>query len=233
MIEEGKIKKHKGSPFEEDVSYEIAFADESALQEIISLQDIIAGSLPYAEIFITHPIEYFRDLFKIERSVIGVFAKEHLIAYSLIYIPGEGKENLGRDINIPECDLKKAAHLQAAVVHPAYRGNLLQKRMAQYHLKVLEEMGYEHICCTVSPKNHVSLGNILSNGFVIKGLKAKFQGWWRYIMYKNNLRPSSIGSEQVKIRGSDIEGQIDLLNRDFVGCRIESGPEGFQLIYCR
>ena len=51
-------------------------------------------------------------------------------------------------------------------------------------------MGYEHVCCTVSPKNPVSLSNILSCGFVIRGLIPKFGGWWRYIMYKGTLVPS-------------------------------------------
>jgi len=41
---------------------------------------------------------------------------------------------LGRDINLPEEELTKVAHLQAAV-HPAYRGNGLQRKLTSAHLR--------------------------------------------------------------------------------------------------
>lgn len=238
LIETGRLKRNKGSPLEKAVDYEMSFLEESNLQEIMELQGIIVRSLPDPEIFWTHPVEYFREIFEVERSVIGVLTEDGLAAYSLIYIPGEGgalegRENLGKDIDLSEDDRKKVAHLQATVVHPDYRGNSLQRRMAKHHLDVLKNKGCEHILCTISPKNPASLRNIMSCGFVIKGLKVKFGGWWRYIMYKNILRPIFPGQEEVKIRGSDIKGQIDLLNKGFIGRSIEMKNEGFQLIYCR
>lgn len=238
LIETGVLKRNKGSPLEKKVDYKMSFLDESYLKEVMGLQSIIIRSLPDPEIFWTHPVEYFREIFEVERSVIGVLTKDGLAAYSLIHIPGEGgtlegRENLGKDIDLFREDLKKVGHLQATVVHPDYRGNSLQRRMAEHHLDVLKNKGCEHILCTVSPKNPASLRNIMSCGLMIRGLKVKFGGWWRYIMYKNTLRPIFPGHEEAKIRGSDIEGQIDLLGKGFIGCRIEMNPEGFQLIYCR
>ena len=58
-----------------------------------------------------------------------------------------------RSLNLSDEDLKKLAHLQAIAVHPHFRGYGLQRKLAAAHLKVLERTGYEHICCTVSPKN--------------------------------------------------------------------------------
>ena len=110
-----------------------------------------------------------------------------LVAYSIIRIPGLAEDNLGRDLNLTEEKQMKVAHLQATVVHPHFRGNGLQRKMARAHLEEIAEMGYEHVCCTVSPKNPVSLSNILSCGFVIRGLIPKFGEWWRYIMYKGTL----------------------------------------------
>ncbi len=213
------------------MSYEVRFLDKDALGEMLNLQEIIAQSLSSPEIFRLHDAEYFWSLLESERSIIGVIADRRLIAYSLIYIPGEGAQNLGRDLGMPEEDLKLVAHLQAAAVHPAYRGNGLQRRMGAAHLKVIEEMGFEHVLCTVSPKNPISLRNVLSNGFVIRCLKPKFEGIWRYIMYKNILHPANFHGDPVSIKGSDIEGQRDLLSRDYAGFDIILPPEDFEVCY--
>lgn len=238
LIEIGRLVKNRGSPLEKYEGYEMNFLDEGRLQDLIDLQDIIIRSLPDPEIFWTHPIGYFREVFKVEQSVIGVSNDDGLIAYSLIYIPKEcgveeGCENLGRDIDLSNEDLKKVAHLQATVVHFSYRGNSLQKKMEMRHLEVLKDMSFEHILCTISPKNPFSLRNALLCGFVIKGLKRKFNGWWRYILYKNVLQPVSLGSDESMIDSSDIIGQIYLISKGYIGCRMELIPKGFNVIYCR
>ncbi len=241
MIRIGRLIKNKGQPLERDVNYEMDFLDEGRLHELIGLQNTIVRGLPDPEIFWTHPIDYFKEIFKVERSVIGVSTEDGLIAYSLIYVPREFKSqegcgNLGRDIDLSEEGLMKAAHLQATVVHPDYRGNSLQRRMARQHLEVLKKMGYEHIFCTVSPKNPVSLRNLMLCGFVIRGLKRKFSGWWRYILYQNVLCPISFGSDEVnevKIDSSDIVVQVDLISKGYTGLRMELLPNGFSVTYCK
>jgi ribosomal protein S18 acetylase RimI-like enzyme len=231
LMESGSIKMHRNHLRQEFVRYEMRFLDENALQDILNLQELISRGLPSPEIFRMHDEDYFSSLFKSERSVIGVIVDESLIAYSLIYIPGKGEENLGRDVGLPEEELEHVAHLQAAVVHPAYRGNGLQKRMNAAHLRVIEEMGFEHVLCTVSPKNPFSLRNIFSNGFVVRGLKPKFEGAWRYIMYKSLLHAISFRCETVSIRGSDIEGQVDLLSRGYLGFGIRLLSADFEVCY--
>ncbi len=231
LIETSRIKVHRCSPQQEFVRYEMRFLDGRALQEILNLQDMIAQGLPSSEIFRLHDEDYFRSLVGSERSVIGVIVGGYLIAYSLIFIPGEGTENLGRDIGLPEDELKSVAHLQAAVVHPDYRGNGLQRRMGAAHLRVIDEKGFEHILCTVSPKNPFSLRNVLSNGFVVRGLKPKFEGAWRYIMYKNLRRPTRFHCGTVSIKGSDIESQVDLLSRGYLGFNIRLFSADFEVRY--
>jgi len=218
-------------------SYKMCFLDKSFLQDILELQDRITQDLPAPEIFRLLEDDYFSEIFRLDRAVIGVTTEDGLIAYSIIRLPGDAEDNLGRDIGLPETDLDKVAHLQATVVHPAYRGMGLQRRMARAHLEVIEDLGYEHVCCTVSPKNPVSLGNIISSGFVIKNLTPKFEGWWRYIMYKKNSCPIKIdesrAGEEISIAGRDIKGQVDLLNQGFIGFRMALRPEGFEVFYGR
>jgi ribosomal protein S18 acetylase RimI-like enzyme len=217
LIRTDEAQKNRDHPSQESLRYDMRFLDESALQAVSNLQGLIARSLPSLEIFRLHEENYFKSLLKLDRFVIGIIIDDGLIAYSLISVPGKAEENLGRDIGLPEEELGSVAHLQAVAVHPAYRGNGLQKMMGAAHLKVIEEMGFEHVLCTVSPKNPVSLRNILSNGFVIRGLKPKFGGVWRYIMHRNLLHPISLRSCPVIINGLNVEGQLDLLDRGYLG----------------
>lgn len=232
-INAGIIKRNRGRPSQEDVRYEIRFMDEGHLKDIMDLQDLIIHSLVDKEIFRTHSIDYFRDHFQMENSTIGTFTKDGLIAYSVLYFPGEGEDNFGVDINIPQEELNKVAHLATVAVHPEYRGNSLQSMMQGIHLEVAKGMGYEHACCMISPKNRPSLQNIFSHGLIIKALKVKF-GWrLRYIMHKSLSHPTIIGIEEVRIKSSDIEGQMNLLSRGFMGFRLVELPDGFEIAYGR
>lgn len=217
------------------MKFEMEFLGESSLQEMINLQDLILSHLPDPEIFFPHNRDYFRQIFQHDRSVIGVRVEESLAAYSIIRIPGHDQDNLGRDIGLAEDELASVAHLQATVVHPAFRGNGLQRRMAAAHLHVIEDLGFKHVCCTVSPKNPASLGNIIRSGLVIRALRPKFGDWWRYIMYRNlswsmDIRKALEGDEKTII-SSDLSGQQILLNEGFVGFKMAMRPNGFVLSY--
>lgn len=248
LIESGKLRRNgrlscRGELVSAEVMdypYEMKYLCKDSLRDLARLQSLIAENLPEPEIFRLHDESDLKDIFQGEHSVIGVTTAKGLAAYSIIRIPGLADDNLGTDLNLTEKEKMKVAHLQATVVHPHFRGNGLQRKMARAHLEQIAEMGYEHVCCTVSPKNPVSLSNILSCGFVIRGLIPKFGGWWRYIMYKGTPGPSptSTGSGnlkgvEVRVRCSDIDGQIDLLERGFVGVRSAIGSKNPEVIYRR
>jgi ribosomal protein S18 acetylase RimI-like enzyme len=231
VIEAGWIKKNKGSTLQEDVLYEMRFIDDAYLKDMMALEEIIIQNLSDKEIFRTHSPDYFIDHFKVENSVIGVFADDGLIAYNVLYFPGANEDNFGTDIGLPSDELNKVVHLETVAVHPAFRGNSLQRKMESVHLRTIQEKGYEHVCCMVSPKNHPSLRNILSHGLVIKALKIKF-GWrLRYIMHKNLLHPSAIGPEVIQINGSSIEEQIDLMKKGFLGFQMIKLADGIEISY--
>lgn len=219
------------------IDADMKFLKAGSLPDLMSLQSIIAANLPCPEIFMLHEEKFFQEILRLERSVIGVTAEEELIAFSIIRIPGLADDSLGKDLNMREEELIKVAHLQAAAVHPAYRGNGLQRKLTSAHLRVIEDMGYEHVCCTVSPKNPVSLANYLSCGLMIEGLRPKMQGWWRFILHKNILHPNFADMErpvdinEIKIQISDIEGQLDLVKRGFKGFKITFLPDGAEVFY--
>jgi ribosomal protein S18 acetylase RimI-like enzyme len=232
-INVGPIKKDKNLPFQREVRYEIRFMDETHLIDIIDLQEIIVHFLADKEIFRTQSIDYFKEHLQMPSAALGAFTDDGLIAYSVLYFPGEGEDNFGADINLSKDELDRVVHLATVAVHPAYRGNSLQSKMQGLHLEVAQKMGYEHACCMVSPKNHTSLRNIFSIGLIIKALKIKF-GWrLRYIMHRSLSNPCIIGPEEIRIKSSDTEGQIALLNRGLLGFRAVDLPNGLEVSYGR
>jgi len=233
LIEKGKIRKLQGH--EEngsmEIDYEMRFLHENATRDVFILQESIIKSLPEQEMFKGHDQDYLQELLLQERSAIGVLLDDGLIAYNLIHIPLDDKDNLGMDLKFSDSELKRVIHLQASAVHPAYRGNALQTRMIQTHLAVIRGLGFEHVCCTVSPRNPISLKNVLAAGFQIRALKPKFNGWWRFIMHYNTSLPAAFGGEEIKINGSDIHGQLSLLDRGFSGFEIDHLPDGYEIRY--
>jgi ribosomal protein S18 acetylase RimI-like enzyme len=226
------IRKYKGLPQEELMSSEMLFLQERHLHQVMDLQDLVAQSLPSTEILRLHSREFFAKALMAERSGLGIFTKEGLVSFSLINMPPP-EENLGSEVGLGEEELSKTAHLQVVAVHPAYRGNSLQRTMVARHLQVLAEMGFEHVCSTVSPYNPFSLRNFLDEGFVIKALKVKFGSQWRYIMHKSIRLPIAIGPEEAAVSIADIEKQLELLESGLLGFGLKSGPAGLQLSYAR
>jgi len=193
---------------------EMRFLGESSLSDLSALQSLVVSNLHEIEIFMPHDEEYLSRIFQTELSVLGVLAEEKLAVYSIIRYPGMGKDNLGRDLNLAEEDLKKLAHLQAIAVHPHFRGYGLQRKLAAAHLKVLERTGYEHICCTVSPKNPVSLNNLLS--------------------YKNWPMTGAgiaVTGDETAITCLNIERQRELIRRGYEGYRVEGNGEKSEIFY--
>jgi len=232
-IKAGMIKRNKNLPSQQNMRYEMIFMDERQLMDIVKLQDFIIQSLTDKEIFRTHPADYFRKHLQTENSVIGTFTNEGLIAYSVLYFPGDSEDNFGVDIDLHRDELDKVAHLATVAVHPAYRGNSLQRMMQGIHLEAAREMGFEHACCMVSPKNHSSLQNMFSHGLIIKALKVKFDQRLRYIMHKHLDYPHVICPEEIRIKSSDVEGQICLLKRGYLGFGLIQSPDGFVVSYGR
>lgn len=231
VIESGKIMRKRRTPYQDEVYYEMHFLDETYLENMMYLQDIVIHNLQDKEIFRRHSIDYIRDHFKRENSVIGIFTEDGLIAYDVLYFPGAEGDNFGADIKLPVDELNRIVHLETVAVHPDYRGNSLQKRMEEIHLKKIREFDCIHVCCAVSPKNLPSLRNLFSNGLIIKCIKLKFGSRVRFIMHQNILNPIVIAHEEIAVSSLDIECQRDLLNRGFLGYRITNLLGGFGICY--
>jgi hypothetical protein len=233
IIGSGWIRKH-GKSASKEVAYELVFLDESYLTKIMDLQEIIVQNLSDPDLFQADSIHFIRDHICKKGRIIGVISGKRLIAYRIIAFPGNDPSNLGIDLTLPKRERNKVAHLESFSVHPDYRGNLLQLKTLGPAIRIIRDFGYEHLCATVSPKNYPGLSNLLKGGLVIRGLKEKYGGKLRYILYQNLKKP--IGRDTVHtipLSHADIVGQKRVLEEGYYGYKVHRKEQGPEVLYGR
>ena len=94
------------------------------------------------------------------------------------------EENLGRDIGLPESELRKVVHMDSAAVLPSFRGFHLQRRLMKAAEEELQREGFRYLCCTVHPDNKSSLQSVLSQGYRIAKTCEKYGGFPRHILIR-------------------------------------------------
>lgn len=233
VIESGRIKK-SGTPSGKEVSYDITFLDEGRLRDIMDLQDLVVKEVHDPELFHPDSIHFIRDRIRKKGRIIGITSENTLIAYRILSFPGSDHDNLGIDLELPENELHRVAHLEFFVVHPEYRGNALQLKTLPAAMSILHDFGYEHLCATVSPRNYPAVSNLLKGGFVIKELKEKYGGKLRYILYQNLNIPINHEIEHtITVTSTDIEGQKKALMQGYYGYKARKKGKGFEIRYGR
>lgn len=225
ILKEGQLLKRIEGRTEID-RYYMQVITTDKLEDVVALQRYVYDLLPNKQVLYMDTYEEIFDDMQHGAKIIGVYnnAKD-LIAYRHFGFPGRSPKNLGNDINLPEKELPKVAHLETTVVHPEYRGNSLQSLTLQQAIPLIKASGYSHLFCTVSPQNIYSLYNIMKNGLRVKALKKKYgteesgsDSVWRFILHRD-LAPRTVKrtSELLRIPLVDIEPQLQLIEQGFVG----------------
>jgi GNAT superfamily N-acetyltransferase len=225
ILKTGQLTKHTEGRTEKD-EYVMRLISTEELKDVVALEEYVYDLLPNKQVLYMDSYEEMLDDMKQGAKIIGVYNKsKDLIAYRYIGFPGKTSKNLGNDINMPEEELPKVAHLETTVVHPEYRGNSLQSLTLQQAIPMVQDFGYRHLLCTVSPQNIYSLYNIMKNGLRIKALKKKYgklkdgsDGIWRFILHRN-LKPRAARRTNalLSVPITDIDPQRKLIDQGFIG----------------
>jgi len=223
-----------------DEEYEMVILDKTNIDEIVDLQDKIVKNLNNPEVFVMDSREFILNsvLEKGKGLAIGVYADNKLIAFRTVSFPGKSEINMGREIDIPLEELDHVAHLESTVVDFGYRGNRLQAKMMKHTFKILSELGYYHILCTVSPFNYPSLKNVMDADLIIKALSKRggpYEGKWRFLLARD-LRNTDTREYtcNVEIENNNLEKQQELLKKGFEGfslCRNRYVSDEFIIHY--
>ena len=162
--------------------------------------------------------------------MIGVFDAKRCIAFRALLKPEVGEdEHLGLDVGA--VDLSRVLYQEISNVHPDYRGQNLQKRMATFILEQIDLSAYDWMCSTVMPYNIASLKDKFSQGMYVYALKLKYGGKLRYVFGKQlHVTPAEkIVSELVAM--DDTEKQQQLLKAGYVGTKMEYIDENWFVTY--
>lgn len=210
---------------------EIKFLDESHLNEILKLQDIVVKNLSDITSYYVEPTEFFIKQLAIKNSVIGIFIKGELVGFNVASFPGPEDENLGRDIELPEEELSLVAQFGPAAVNPEFRSRGLLNRIVAMHLRVLQENGYRHVCFTVSPNNYPNIKVTMSQGFVFKKIKIKYNNLLRCIFHLDFQERFKQPKYSARISNTDIESQKFTMGLGFYGYDVIKKEDGFDIVF--
>ena len=168
-------------------SFSIVQIEERNIDDIMVLQDVIVNDLNDSAVFNASPRETLLQNIATKGRMVGIFHEKMLIAYHSVYYPDQQDTdyNLGRDIGLPDSEVRNMANIQNILVHPKWRGNQFGMKMNEAAIAYLKNNSYRHILATVSPKNIFSINIFCKSGFIIKDLKLKYGDKLRFIYYRD------------------------------------------------
>lgn len=228
LIDFGKlVSRANGEKREKE--FEMLMLDDSKLDDVMKLQDLIYSNLRDKDIFATDTKEdYLKDMAS-GGFVLGVYVDKELISYRYVSFPGLSEKNLGLDLGMHPEALMSSANLETTVVHPDFRGNKLQKLTLDHAIELIKERGYYHLFSTVSPKNIFSLANVMSADLKVKGLKKKYgklpdnsDGKWRFILHRDlKEEVCSEYGNLLSLSLTDFHSQVKALKGGYIGHQVD------------
>lgn len=121
--------------------------------------------------------------FEGQSEVLGAFDGDTLVAFGILYVAGEGKENLAYDVD-EIVDINTSANVKLIIVRPDYRGNGLQRALVAKLENTAKKAGFEWLCATVAPTNNWSYDNFIKSGFALCKILTKYGGLTRALLVK-------------------------------------------------
>lgn len=167
--------------------FQIKLASAQDFDAVLTLIQAVWACLPQKEWFAADPPSQTRRLLE-QGKMTAYQAVEtktgKLAGVFLTAFPGRSRENLGRDIGLPDTELERVAHMDTAAILPEYRGNRLQIRLMRRAEEDLRQQGFGYLLCTVHPDNRFSRDNMLRQGYQAVKITKKYGGLPREILCK-------------------------------------------------
>ena len=209
------------------VPCEIDFLTSKDKDEACSFYNTIARLIRNPEIFIpdnTLPLDLAG-----EGIVIGVRAESRLICLRVLTYNqdtiSDYKNILGEKVT------GNIACSDGCVVDSRYRGNNLQQ-ITWFLIEPLLYGKYDTVVATVSPKNSVSLRNLLICSFLIVDIADMYNGYERFILRKKltNLQCYQT-AEHLEINVHDRNAIMNALSRGYIGYKMKHRSTGIYILF--
>lgn len=164
--------------------------------------------------------------------LLGVFDGERLIAFRALLRPFvDEEEHLGIDVGAT--DLSRVLYQEISNVHPAYRGQGLQRQMAEWVMGHVDVAEYDWVCATVMPYNIASLKDKFVQGMHVHALKLKYGGKLRYVFGKNLHKKQQLSADPITVPMADTWMQQQLLLEGYIGVSMQAAGDDWLVTYCK
>lgn len=213
--------------------FEVVYLDETHMDDILALQEKVIPLLADPEFLQPLSKEEFTAILRSDKLMAGIFEKGRLIAFRAMCDPGNDEEHLGLDIGLAEDELPSVLYSEISAVDPEFRGNGLQTYLGNWLMARMDGR-WRYMCTTVAPLNIPSLKDKFALGMKIGGLKRKYGGKLRYILYKP-LQGDGFAktAEMQAVEMADIDAQKKLLAEGWIGGGMEQRGEVWFTLYAK
>jgi len=163
-----------------------------------------------------------------EGIVLGVRAENQLICVRILTF---NRHTISEYKDILEEKLYgSVACSDGCIVENLYRGNNLQQ-LTWFMMEPLLHGKYDYIVATVSPKNIVSLKNLLACGFMIIARANMYGNFDRFILAKKLSKAMSIRTAaHAEINIHDCTRMMDLFSKGYVGYKMKHKSTGVYIL---
>lgn len=232
VIEQGQIisnddlKQHQ---------YTIRVLDPSDLMAVMELQNLVMGAMEQDCFCVPLSFEEQRVILEGHGETIGLFVDDNLYAACSILNNVKPENNMARELNFSQEELKRVSQLELAIVHPEFRGNKLQQRLAGILAQRVEKRKRsKYLFTTVYPFNYPSIQTAISIGLHIAKLCKMYHGWPRYVAYKDFENTIKLDIENsIAISNAAIKEQQELLNKGYRGYAQIKDIDGTKIVYAK
>ncbi len=163
--------------------YEIKPLSDIYISELLKLQENAFLNLENEELLRRNSEATLLDCL-VNHYTLGIIYKGALIAFGILYFGKLTSENIGYDLDLNPDEIIKTANIKLIIVHSAYRGNGLQRRLIGELEKEAIKRGFKTLACTIAPENFYSIRNFEACGFGFCKQKQKYNGLIRNIYSK-------------------------------------------------
>lgn len=232
MIEKGEIIKRRDLQL---YPYIIRVLDRDDMPQVIGLQNFVINLMENKSFCVSLTPEEHYEIMDGNGESIGLFVQGKLCAVCSILFPGRREDNMARQLGFDDQELTHVAQLELSLVHPDWRGNNLQKRMAgMLARRAKKKKNYRYLFTTVSPYNYPSIKTVTSMGLNIAKLCKMYCQWDRYVVYKNLVNPVRLDkSSTIHVPGTFFEKQQELLNNGYLGFSQFKDEEGIKIMFAK
>lgn len=205
---------------------------------VLQLQNNIFEELTFPELSVRINEEDLHNLLAGDGEAVGAFIDGKLLATCALLKHGKITlaNNMGRQLNFNEQQLKCIEQLEMALVHPTLRGQKMQLKLAEILVfnsaqRAVAAKKSHFLLTTVSPHNYPSLQTVLTLELLIVKIAHMYNGWLRYVvcryMPKEIKKPEATKkniveqlldlTQTISVDITDLKQQTELLSRGYYG----------------